>query len=986
MCLGVNSDCDDDAQTPMQIIPQGADTVDWIYGNSRGLRQGCGDFRKTIASRRPTFFAVNETHLDGDASSAFIPFGYKQICRLDRSIHGGGLMLGSKKHLLVDTLDLKAYNQKGIAEQVGIEWEGTHWILYYTPNSYAALTLLKLQQQYKEDHPGVKVVFIGDMNVHNDEWICSASATDPGGLAAQEFCELFGMNQLVHFPTRGDNTLDIVLSDIIGEAKPIAGFGNSDHIAISITFAIGSGVPPTPIKHKVRDWHNAPWLHIKGDIKRKMHGWKPTGTVDEAEAEMDKKLNDIIDTHVKWKSPARPGPTPWWNKACEQAYKWKHRCFECRSSEPDEYDRAVKTTRKIQRKAYKSYQKKIRSKLNGMSSSDRNFWQLTKEIGGLSTEKGNAAPSVDDLASHFAEKMSNGKEEPEDEFFIPKDAKKVPLSNFKIRLKTVKKVLLKMDPNKSSNGIPQRFWKECADILAKYVCRLYQFIVQKAKYPAKWKYGRVTALHKRESVRLSKNYRPVQVMVSISLGFESTVDEQFTGWMTLFIPESQFGFLVGFGTEDYGCVLTFKMVTVLEQRREGILVSMDVKGAFDRVWWGRIKARLKKKGLRRRALALIRHYLYKRFLWVVNNGKCSEFKELFSSVPQGGKWSAPFWNFDISEMEAWISALGELICYADDSGLWYEITAGNRDHIIEGINKDLQGLMDWGDDNKTLFEADKTAMMLVSNKRHRFDISGIQMGGFPVEQVKQLKLVGYLFDEKMSFGPMIQKIAKKARCRVAALRRIKHLLDAQNLKLLYTMFVRSMMEYGCIAFMGAAKSHLEKLDRIQNSASKCCGFQIESLQSRREAAAAGLALKLMDGGGHPKLKPFAPNVAKTLSLSRKRTRTTAEASLQLERLTKTTSLGVFERSFLGCIPQIWRKIPHNLIEEGKNTCWLRIKKRVKLWFTGKHKETKAAPTQLKKVKQEQCCSTKLNQELNAQDTDWMELHLQLKHSGISLKH
>ena len=71
--------------------------------------------------------------------------------------------------------------------------------------------------------------------------------------------------------------------------------------------------------------------------------------------------------------------------------------------------------------------------------------------------------------------------------------------------------------------------------------------------------------------------------------------------------------------------------------------------------------------------------------------------------------------------------------------------------------------------------------------------------------------VGYLFDEKMYFGPMIPEIAKKARCRVAALRRIKHLLDAENLKLLYTMFVRSTVEYGCVAFMGAAKSHLEKL-------------------------------------------------------------------------------------------------------------------------------------------------------------------------------
>ena len=47
---------------------------------------------------------------------------------------------------------------------------------------------------------------------------------------------------------------------------------------------------------------------------------------------------------------------------------------------------------------------------------------------------------------------------------------------------------------------------------------------------------------------------------------------------------------------------------------------------------------------------------------------------------------------------------------------------------------------------------------------------------------------------------------------------------------------------------------------------------------------------------------------------------------------------------------------------------------------------KGSTNSAEKVKQEQCCSTKLNQELNAQDTDWMELHLQLKHSGISLKH
>ena len=158
-----------------------------------------------------------------------------------------------------------------------------------------------------------------------------------------------------------------------------------------------------------------------------------------------------------------------------------------------------------------------------------------------------------------------------------------------------------------------------------------------------------------------------------------------------------------------------------------------------------------------------------------------------------------------------------------------------EDGMIQGINADLESLMEWGRDNKTTFEADKTAMMLVSNKKKPFDLTGIEMGGFPVEQVKQLKLVGYLFDQKMTFGPMVSKLAKKARSRVAALRRIRHLLSVENLKLMYTMFVRSTMEYGSVAFMGAADTHLQKLDRVQDSAARCCGFEIESLQSQERS-------------------------------------------------------------------------------------------------------------------------------------------------------
>ena len=152
MCVGI-------ADVPNEVVGAefeavGSEFVDWVYGNVRGLRQGCGDLQKAIATQRLTFFAVNETHLDGDPAKPLIPRGYKVLCRLDRNSHGRGLLLGCKKHILADKLGIAKYNVKSKAELVGINWGGVHRILYYTPNSTTAPSLLEAVQQYKEDHSG----------------------------------------------------------------------------------------------------------------------------------------------------------------------------------------------------------------------------------------------------------------------------------------------------------------------------------------------------------------------------------------------------------------------------------------------------------------------------------------------------------------------------------------------------------------------------------------------------------------------------------------------------------------------------------------------------------------------------------------------------------------------------------------------------------------------------------------------------------------
>ena len=92
---------------------------------------------------------------------------------------------------------------------------------------------------------------------------------------------------------------------------------------------------------------------------------------------------------------------------------------------------------------------------------------------------------------------------------------------------------------------------------------------------------------------------------------------------------------------------------------------------------------------------------------------------------------------------------------------------------------------------------------------------------------------------------MIDRIAKKARSRIGALRRISYHLDSQTMHIMYTSFIRSIMEFGSVAWMGCAQTHLDKLDRVQSSAQKIGGFTVPPLQLRREAAAVSFVLNTL---------------------------------------------------------------------------------------------------------------------------------------------
>ena len=154
-------------------------------------------------------------------------------------------------------------------------------------------------------------------------------------------------------------------------------------------------------------------------------------------------------------------------------------------------------------------------------------------MSGLDNVQSDAAPSADDLADHFATKMSNEKDDTDDNF-TPNDDYCVPLASFKNRFKSVLKSLRRLDPSKSTNGLGNRFLKECANEIAPSVTRLFKLMVRKGRCVSRWKIQRVSPAHKRGNKTDPTKYRPISDRQSICC---------FETWIHHFIPDWQFGFL-----------------------------------------------------------------------------------------------------------------------------------------------------------------------------------------------------------------------------------------------------------------------------------------------------------------------------------------------------------------------------------------------------------------------------------------------------------
>jgi hypothetical protein len=374
--------------------------------------------------------------------------------------------------------------------------------------------------------------------------------------------------------------------------------------------------------------------------------------------------------------------------------------------------------------------------------------------------------------------------------------------------KQVRSLLEKLSIHKASPDIPTKLYKAAAPILAKPLSLLINSSLERGEVPVQWKISTIVPLPKTSIPKTVDEIRPISLLPIPSKILEFVV-LQFA--KQIFLNEygdSQFGFRAGSSTTCALIVLHNHVTKLLEDSNvAGVqIVTYDFSKAFDRLRHDVIIQRLIDCKMPVKLICWISDYLENRHQSVKIGNELSSAMPVSSGVPQGSLLG-PFLFSVVMGSLTFHDPKCQTIKYADDLTLCMPIFKNTSNgHIADAHEK----LVSWSIEVGLQLNVGKCKTLVIprSTKCSSIHIPGIQT-------VKQITLLGVVFNDKWTWKEHIDKVVKVSSRRLFPLRVLKPYLNRYELRIAYFGVMRSIMEYAAPLFVGLSKTDADRLEKLQ---------------------------------------------------------------------------------------------------------------------------------------------------------------------------
>lgn len=776
--------------------------------------------------------------------------------------------------------------------------------------------------------PRANLILCGDLNFPDIDWTNFTAHTQQSR-DFLEFALLYNFTQSVNEPTRGLNTLDLILTSNPELIQSVScANGLSDHSIV--LFNISSRIPRRqPLNKYIRDYNKADFSLINEELEQFYLPFNQsafTRSVNENWLLFKNKILTLVDRHVPLVCIRGDADRPWYSNTIRKLSRKKKRLFRAakKSPSPSKWEKYLHSLHEYTAMLRRSKKKYFHNDLwDILRTKPKKFWRLL----GTKNAHSNSIPLVDSdgsptpkdqcpnvLNSYFTSVFTC---EPSHDTPTLRRSDYSEMPPIEITTEGIIKLINNLQSSSAPgpDNIPAKILKATNTASSRFLQIIFTQSISEGTIPDDWKLSKVTPVFKSGHKSDPSNYRPIALTCIACKLLEHIIYSHTAAHLdnNNFFFHNQHGFRRGFSCETQLFQLTTDLNLNLDSSFQTDVIFIDFSKAFDRVPHQRLISKLSCLCLHPLILSWIRCFLTDRSQFTTVAGRQSRTTTVTSGVPQGSVLGPLLFLIYINDLPSGISSSIRL--FADDCVLYRKISSKNDQLLLQN---DLIHLENWCSLWMMQLNVSKCKFMHVTRK-HSPDRFTYSVTSTDLSRVETYRYLGVLLNSKLTWSDHIQKLAADASKILGYIRRSLSCSPARVRQLAYTTFVRAKLDYASAIWNPHQTYLTNSLESIQNRAarfiSSTYGFPssisaiksslgLPTLVSRRKIARLCLFHKLYY---------TFPDMHTSLLLPPLRTSRRLHNSMSKQRLYGSTN--AFNKSFLPIAIEEWNNLPESIATE-----------------------------------------------------------------------
>ena len=331
------------------------------------------------------------------------------------------------------------------------------------------------------------------------------------------------------------------------------------------------------------------------------------------------------------------------------------------------------------------------------------------------------------------------------------------------------------------------------------------------------------------------NFRPISLSSCLSKLFESCVKLRFEKKISRVREENlrQSAYKKKRGTQENVLKLTEDVVNAFNRRECVLGTFLDVSGAFDKVWKEGLIIKIARWGIGHNLTRLIANFLSSRSLVVRVGNMASDLVSLLAGTPQGSVLSPTLFNAYMDDLWHLIPPGVELLQYADDICIY--VNGKNPEICANKIQEALMVIERWAGIWRISLAPEKSNWILFSKcSSHKKSNIVLKMNDQTIPNCSQIKFLGIIFDEKMTWKIYLDKILRHATSKAVQIQSLsaKNRFNSPIQSIaFFNSVIKPLFDYGAIVYLAILSTQWNRIDKFHGKflrsicgLPRCCSY------------------------------------------------------------------------------------------------------------------------------------------------------------------